>query len=66
MPTLTLTIGALFGSLIDLNHPGHYIHWGFIQMSYANLAVIVLMIIVFVAAILIPFASHKRHEEEDR
>ena len=59
MQAIALVFGTLFGSLIDLNHPGHYIHWGFIQMSYANLLVIVLMVIVFVAAILIPFKSHK-------
>ena len=63
MPSVALVLGTLFGSLIDLNHPGHYIHWGFIQMSYANLLVIVLMIVVFLAAILIPFKSHK---SEDR
>ena len=27
---------ALVGALVNLNTPGHYIHWGFIQMSYAN------------------------------
>jgi len=59
MHALALVVGALFGSIIDLNHPGHYIHWGFIQMSYANALVILLMIIVFLAAILIPFRSHK-------
>ncbi len=64
MPAIALVIGTMFGSLIDLNHPGHYIHWGFIQMSYANLIVIILMIIVFVAAILIPFPRHKSHEED--
>jgi hypothetical protein len=45
----------LIGALVDLNHPGHYVHWGFIQISAANLVVIGLMIVVFVAAILIPF-----------
>ncbi|HEY4929028.1 MAG TPA: hypothetical protein VIH95_07740 [Acidimicrobiales bacterium] len=59
MPAVALVLGTLFGSLIDLNRPGHYIHWGFVQMSYANLLVIVLMIVVFLAAILIPFKSHK-------
>jgi hypothetical protein len=46
------------GSLIDLNHPGHYLHWGFIQISVANAVVIALMVVVFVAAILIPFRRH--------
>ena len=59
MQAIALVFGTLFGSLIDLNHPGHYIHWGFIQMSYSNLLVIVLMVIVFFAAVLIPFKTHK-------
>ncbi len=59
MEAIALVVGALFGSLIDLNRPGHYIHWGWVQMSYANLTVIILMIVVFVLAILIPFKTHK-------
>ena len=62
MSSAAIVLGTLFGSLIDLNKPGNYIHWGFIQMSYGNLLVIVLMIIVFFAAILIPFKSHKGGE----
>ena len=62
MQAVALVFGTLFGSLIDLNHPGHYIHWGFIQMSYANLVVIILMIVVFFAAILIPF-KHRKGED---
>ena len=62
MESAVLVFGTLFGSLIDLNKPGNYVHWGFIQMSYGNLTVIVLMVIVFFAAILIPFKSHKGGE----
>jgi hypothetical protein len=62
MPSIVLGLGTLFASLIDMNHPGHYIHWGFLQMSVANLVVIVLMIIVFLAAILIPFKGHRGHD----
>ncbi len=40
---------------VDLNSPGYYIHWGFIQISLANLIVIALMIVVFVVALLAPF-----------
>jgi hypothetical protein len=61
---IALTLGTLFGSLVDLNHPGHYVHWGVVQISYANLLVIVLMVIVFCAAILIPFRTHKDKREE--
>jgi len=62
MSSAAIVLGTLFGSLIDLNKPGNYVHWGFIQMSYGNLLVIVLMVIVFFAAILIPFKSHKGGE----
>jgi len=40
---------------VDLNHPGHYLHWGVIQISVANLVVIGLMVLLFVAALLLPF-----------
>ena len=46
-------------SLVNLNGPGHYLHWGFIQISVANFVVIVLMVIVFVLAILLPFPRRK-------
>ncbi len=50
--------GPLMGALVDLNHPGHYVHWGFIQLSVANLVVIELMVLVFAVAILVPFRRH--------
>ncbi len=40
---------------VDLNHLGHYVHWGVVQISVANLVVICLMVLVFVAAVLLPF-----------
>ena len=51
---------ALVGVLIDLGGNGHYIQWGFIQISVANLVVILLMIVVFVLAIFLPFPRHGR------
>ena len=39
----------------NLNGTGSYIHWGVIQISVANLVVILIMIALFVAAILVPF-----------
>jgi hypothetical protein len=55
MPMLELVMGSLLGSLINLNGPGRYVHWGFIQISVANLILIGLMVVVFIGAILIPF-----------
>jgi hypothetical protein len=47
-------------ALFNLDHPARYVHWHFFQMSVANVVVIVLMIVVFVAAILIPFPGRGR------
>ena len=55
-----MLLGMLLGALINLNGSGHYIHWGFIQISVANFVVIILMIVVFVLAILLPFPKRKR------
>jgi hypothetical protein len=46
---------ALAAAPVNLNHPGHYVHWGVIQISVANLVVIALMVAVFVAALFVPF-----------
>ena len=47
-------------AIINLNHPAGYAHWGFFQMSVPNLVVIGLMIIVFAAAIALPFPGSRR------
>lgn len=41
-------------------HAGSYLHWGVISISYTNLAIIVLMVIAFVAALLLPFGRSGR------
>ncbi len=43
-----------------LNVGDRYIHWGFIQLSVANLIVIILMVVVFVLAIALPFPHKTR------
>ena len=58
-----MVLATLLGALINLNGSGRYIHWGFIQISYANFFVIVLMIIVFVLAIVLPFPRRKRGDQ---
>jgi hypothetical protein len=42
---------AALGAVINLNHPGHVVHWHFFQMSVSNLVVIALMFVVFALAI---------------
>ncbi len=51
------------GALINLNHPGHFIHWHFIEISVANFIVIVLMVATFVTALLAPFPGRRRRRE---
>jgi len=43
-----------------MNHPGVYLHWGVIQITLANLIVILLMLAVFAAALLLPFPKGRR------
>jgi hypothetical protein len=47
-------------AIVNLDHPAHYINWHFFHMSVANIVVIVLMIVVFIAAIVLPFPSRGR------
>jgi hypothetical protein len=48
-------IAGAIGAVVNLNHPGIYLHWGWFQMSLANFLVIVTMVVVFVLAIVLPF-----------
>ena len=54
--------GLLPISAINLNHPGRYVHWGVIQISVANLVLILVMIAIFAAAILLPFPGNRRRK----
>ena len=45
----------LVASPIDLNQPGHYLHWSIFTISVANLAVIAVMVLIFGLALLLPF-----------
>ncbi|HEU5269963.1 MAG TPA: hypothetical protein VFU36_08560 [Jatrophihabitans sp.] len=36
---------------------GSYVHWGVIQISVANLIVIGVMLVLFIAALLVPFPA---------
>jgi len=49
------------GALVHLGGTGKYITWGFIQISLSNLIIIGVMIVLFVAALLLPFPGHRSH-----
>ncbi len=50
-------------ALLPLNTLGHYLHWGWVDISVANFIVIVLMIVTFMAAIFAPFPGRRRRKE---
>ncbi len=52
MHSQLLTAGPL---AIDLNNPGRYLHWSFIDISVANLIVIAVMVVIFGLALLVRF-----------
>ena len=52
-------LALLQSAPIDLNQPGHYLHWGVVQISVANLVVILLMVTMFVLALVLPFPGSK-------
>jgi hypothetical protein len=40
----------------------YFLHWGVVQISLANFLVIVLMVVVFVLALLLPFPAGRDEE----
>ncbi len=57
-------VGVL-ASVVNLDEPGHYVHWWVIQLSLANLVVIVLMVCVFLLAIVVAFPKPHDREQVD-
>ena len=49
----------LLAALVHLGGTGKYISWGVVQISLANLIVIAVMIVMLVAAIVLPFPRHE-------
>jgi len=54
-----MVISHLIAAPVNLDHPGHYVHWGVIQLSLANLIVIAVMVVIFIAALLLPFPKDR-------
>jgi hypothetical protein len=49
---------------IDLNQPGTYLHWSIFNVSVANLVLIAVMVVIFGAALLLPFPKGKTYPAE--
>jgi hypothetical protein len=56
---------AAMAAIFNLNHPAHTVHWHFFTMSVANVLVIVVMLIVFALAILLPFPGSRGRSDEE-
>jgi hypothetical protein len=50
----------MIGAILSLNHPAHTIHWHFLQLSVANLVVLIVMLVVFAVALIAPFPGRLR------
>ncbi len=50
-------------ALLPLNTLGHYLHWHFIDISVANFVVVVLMVVTFILALVLPFPGRRRRRE---
>lgn len=49
----------MMGAVVNLNHPAHFVHWHFFQMSAPNIVVIA-VVVVFVLAVVLPFPGAAR------
>jgi hypothetical protein len=50
-------------AIFNLNHHATYLHWHFITLSLSNVLVIAVMLVVFAAAIVLPFPKHRARGE---
>jgi hypothetical protein len=50
----------MMAAIFNLNHPAKTVHWHFFLMTVSNIVVVVLMLLVFVLAVLLPFPGHRR------
>jgi hypothetical protein len=41
-------------------HAGAYLHWGVLNVSWTNVTIIALMVLVFVLALVVPFPRDRR------
>jgi hypothetical protein len=54
---------ALFAAIFPLDTLGHYVMWHIFQISVANLIVIILMVVTFLAALFAPFPGRRSRKE---
>ena len=53
----------LLATVVNLEGPGRYLHWSIFTVSVANLILIAVMVVIFGAAMIIPFPGHGGKQE---
>src|SRR5215470_12422367 len=56
----TAALAATQFAAVDLNQPGSYVHWSIFDVSVANLVLIAVMVVIFGAALVLPFPGRHR------
>ena len=54
---------GLLTSPVQLNGTGRYLHWSIFTVSLANLVLIAVMVVIFGAALILPFPRGKEHDD---
>jgi hypothetical protein len=55
----------MFGAVFDLSGHARYLHSGWFLISAANLAVIVVMVVAFALALVLPFPRGAREKTQE-
>ena len=50
-------------AVFNLNHPAHVVNWNFVHVPISNVILVIVMFIVFFAAILLPFPGAQVRKE---
>ncbi len=50
---------------VDMSSPGSYVHWNIFTVSIANLVLILVMLVIFGGALLLPFPLGRHHREAE-
>lgn len=51
--------------MCSVDQPAGYLHWGFILISWPNLIVIGIMVVLFALALILPFPGHGGSTEKE-
>ena len=49
-----------------MDQPAGYLHWGFILISWPNLILIAIMLVLFALALVLPFPGHTAAREPEK